>query len=143
MLRAVRSSRGLIGTRRLGAGSRVGVLIAIAAAALVAGCGGSGAHSSGEASKSPEAILKDASAALRRAHSFRATGRVALSGQNGTVSVGYEAPRSLTFDLTAPGGATAKLILIGAIAYLNANKAFYLKQGAAARPRRRCWPAAG
>ena len=108
------------------------MLVATAAAglaALVAACGGSGSQRSGEASKSPQAILKDASAALRSAHSFRATGRVALSGQSGTVTVGFEAPASLTFDLATPGAATAKVILTGGVAYLNANRPFYVKQG--------------
>ena len=115
--------RGVSATRRAWAG-----LVVAAAVVAIAGCGGSSGGGSGEASKSPQAILRDAAAALRRAHSFEATGRVLLTGKTGSVTVAEDAG-ALRFNLGAPGGATARLILVGGAAYLNANRAFYLQQG--------------
>jgi hypothetical protein len=110
------------------------VLIAVGAAALVAGCGGSSTPKpSGEAAKSPDAILRDASAALSHAHSFRATGTVRLAGQDGTVSLAFQAPSSLSFSITGPGGGSAKVILLAGTVYLNADKAYFAQQGAGAQ----------
>lgn len=121
------------GPRRL-TGARVGGLIAAVAAALVAGCGGSNANkASGEAAKQPEAILRDASVALSRAHSFRATGTVSLGGRKGTVSVAFQEPSSLSFSIVSPGDGSARVILVAGTVYLNADKAYFNQQGAGAQ----------
>jgi len=106
--------------------ARAASLLALAAAGIVAGCGSS---KSGEAAKSPQAIVKDASRALAAVHSFTATGKVRISGHPGTISVAFQRPASLRFDLASAGNAKASVVLIGNAAYLNADKAFYLAQG--------------
>jgi hypothetical protein len=123
----VRVLRGLIGTH-------AGVLVAAGAATIVAGCGGSGTPKpSGEAAKSPETILRDASAALSRARSFRATGKVRLAGQDGTISLAFQEPSSLSFSVMGPSGGSAKVILAAGTVYLNADKAYFAQQGAGAQ----------
>jgi hypothetical protein len=114
----VRSSGGLAG------------LIAIAAALSVAGCGGSGPSGHGEASKPPQQIVMDAASNLLKVRSFQLTGTAVLSGEHGSVSVDYQRPAALRFEITTPHGGTATAIIVGDVAYLNADKTFYVQQGA-------------
>jgi hypothetical protein len=57
------------------------ILPLVATAAVLAGCGGGGSSSNGEASKSATAILADAKQAARDAGSARVTGTIHDSGQ--------------------------------------------------------------
>ena len=101
-------------------------LAAAAAAASIAGCGGS--SSSGEASKSPATIVKDAAAALGHARSVQLGGVVPIGRRSTRVAIALETPTQvrIRFDQAPLLG---QLVLAGGQAYVKGNAAFFLRFG--------------
>jgi hypothetical protein len=62
------------------AAMRVRMLTLLAVAALLAGCGGSGTKSNGEAAKTPAQVLKDATAAAHEASAVHVSGSIVSGG---------------------------------------------------------------
>jgi len=100
--------------------------ILVAAAALLTGCGGSGAKSNGEAQKSAVQVAKDTVAAATAASAVHVAGSIVSSGT------------PLTLDITIVKGAggsgtmseqglTFQLVRVNGKAYIKGSDAFYKK----------------
>lgn len=103
----------------------------LAAAGLLAGCGGSGSKSNGEAGKSPAQVLKDTTAAAGEASAVHVAGSIVSGGT------------PITLDLTMVRGTGGKgsmtenglrfeLVRIGNTVYIRGSDAFYKKTAGAA-----------
>ncbi len=93
---------------------------------LVAGCGGSGSKSNGEAKKAASQVLADALAAAKGASGVHVTGSIVSGGEpltldlelvKGTGGSGTMSEQGLSFQL----------IRVGAKAYIKGSDAFYKK----------------
>ncbi|HZU40616.1 MAG TPA: hypothetical protein VE992_06175 [Solirubrobacteraceae bacterium] len=107
------------------------VIAAVALAALLAACGGSGSSSNGVASKSPDQIVSASRSAIQGAKSVHVSGSLVASGQ----------PLSLNLDILSGQGAKGQvseaglsfqLIATSNAVYIKGSRAFLQRFGGAA-----------
>jgi hypothetical protein len=110
---------------------RTGVLAVIAAAGLLAGCGGSGPKSNGEASKAPAQVLADAKQAAAGASAVHASGSIVSSGTPLTLDLTIARGKGGKGSLTE-NGLRFDLVRTGDKVYIRGSDAFYKKFAGAA-----------
>lgn len=101
--------------------TRIGATAALAVGLLLTACGGggSGGGDNGEAAKSADQIVKDATAALKAARSFHITVNAdasTLGGSSG--SSGFSGPVTVDLDVAEPNSATGTLKMAGVVAHI-------------------------
>jgi hypothetical protein len=105
---------------------RVRMLTLLAVAALLAGCGGSGTKSNGEAAKTPAQVLKDATAAAHEASAVHVSGSIVSGGTPVTLDLtmvrGVGGKGSMTEN-----GLQFELVRVGKTVYIRGSDAFYKK----------------
>jgi len=99
-------------------------LAALALAALVAGCGGGGAKSNGEESKSPSQILADAKKAAEGASSVHVHGSITESGTPLGIDLTIAGSKGGKGSLTVQGS-KVDIVRVGDTAYIRGSEAFY------------------
>jgi hypothetical protein len=104
------------------------ILPLAATAAILAGCGGGGSSSNGEASKSATAILADARQAALAAGSARVTGTIHDSGQ--TIGLDLKITGQGGGGTMTLQGSKLDIVRIGKNVYIRAPSSFYEKVGA-------------
>jgi hypothetical protein len=104
------------------------ILPLVATAAVLAGCGGGGSSSNGEASKSATAILADAKQAARDAGSARVTGTIHDSGQ--TIGLDLKITGQGGGGTMTLQGSKLDIIRVGKDVFIRAPSSFYEKVGA-------------
>jgi hypothetical protein len=107
---------------------RLIVLPLAATAVMLAGCGGGGSNSNGEADRSPAAILADTKQAALDAGSTRVTGTVDESGQ--TIAFDLKITRHGGGGTLTLHGSKVDIVRLGKTVYIRAPSSFYEKVGA-------------
>lgn len=98
----------------------------VAAAALLAGCGGSGAKSNGEAQKSATQVAKDTIAAATAASAVHVAGSIVSSGTPLTLDLVIVKNTGGSGTMSEQG-LKFELIRLGSKAYIKGTDAFYKK----------------
>ncbi len=101
-------------------------LAVLLAAALVAGCGGSGTRSNGEASKSAAQVLADARGAATHASAVHVVGRIESGGTPLAVDLYLDRGKGGKGSI-AESGVRFDLVRLGGKAYIRGSDAFYRK----------------
>jgi len=104
------------------------MMVPLAATAILAGCGGGGSSSNGEASKSASAILADAKQAALAAGSARVTGTIHDSGQ--TIGLDLRITTKGGGGTMTLQGSKLDIVRVGQNVYIRAPSSFYEKVGA-------------
>jgi hypothetical protein len=101
--------------------------ILVAAAALLAGCGGgSGAKTNGEAQKSAEQVAKDAVTAAIAAAGVHVSGAIVTGGTSITLDLAIVKGRGGSGTMSEQG-LKFQLVRLGDLAYIKGSDAFYKK----------------
>jgi hypothetical protein len=107
-------------------------LVLLLSLAGVAGCGGSSSsNGNGVASKSPQQIVEQSSAAAKSAKSVHVSGAVNSEGSHITLDLDLAAGQGGRGDISE-NGMHAKIILIGKTVYINGDASFYRHFGGTA-----------
>jgi hypothetical protein len=93
---------------------------------LVAGCGGSGSKSNGEAKKAASQVLADALAAAQGASGVHVSGSIVSGGEPLTLDLGLDKGTGGSGTMSE-NGLSFQLIRVGGKAYIKGSDAFYKK----------------
>ncbi len=104
--------------------------VLVASAVLLAGCGGSGAKSNGEAANAPKQVVADALNAALGAKGVRVSGSIVSSGSTLTLDIRIVKGAGGSGEMTQQG-LSFQLIRIGDKAYIKGSDAFWKKFGGA------------
>jgi hypothetical protein len=110
---------------------RTGVpAVLVASAVLLAGCGGSGSKSNGEASNAPKQVVADALKAAVGANGVHVSGSIVSSGTALTLDLRIVKGKGGTGQMSQQG-LSFQLIRVGDKAYIKGSDAFWKKFGGA------------
>ena len=108
-------------------GMRTGALaILLASAALLAGCGGSGAKSNGEAQKTAQQVATDALNAAVAAGAVHVSGTIVSSGTHLALDIRIVKGKGGSGEMSEQG-LKFQLVRVGGKAYIKGSDAFYKK----------------
>lgn len=107
------------------------LVVLLLAAGALAGCGGSGSKSNGEASKAPAQVLVDMKDAAHGASAVHISGHLVTGGTPVSVDIRIVRGKGGEGELTE-NGASFRLVRIGDKAYVLGSDAFYTKLAGAA-----------
>jgi len=105
--------------------------IALVGLALLAGCGGGGSKSNGEASKGPQQVVDDAQAAALGAKGVHVSGSIVDAGQKLTIDLDLVKGKGGRGTLSEQG-LTFEVVRVGDTIYIKGSDAFYKKFAGAA-----------
>ena len=106
---------------------RTGALaVLVVSVVLVAGCGGSGAKSNGEASKAPKQVVTDALQAAVGAKAVHVSGAIVSGGTPLTLDIHIVKDTGGSGEMSEQG-LKFQLVRVGAKAYIKGSDAFYKK----------------